>query len=38
MYIELDRWTLEASGALELRRSALKDDFEEKEEKEEEDD
>jgi len=31
------RWTLEASGQLEPRRSALEDDFEEEEEKEEED-
>lgn len=35
MPIEFDRWALEASGALELRRSALEDDFEEEEEKEE---
>lgn len=31
------RWTLEATGQLEPRRSALEDDFEEEEEKEEED-
>lgn len=31
------RWTLEACGLLEPRRSALEDDFEEEEEKEEED-
>ncbi|KAJ6826600.1 putative pre-mRNA-splicing factor 38 [Iris pallida] len=31
------RWTLEASGTLEPRRSALEDDFEDEEEKEEED-
>eukprot|EP01018_Ginkgo_biloba_P028127 Gb_09468 [translate_table: standard] len=31
------RWTLEASGQLEPRRSALEDDFEEEEEKEDED-
>lgn len=30
------RWTLEGSGTLEPRRSALEDDFEEEEEKEEE--
>ena len=29
------RWTLEASGILEPRRSALEEDFEEEEEKEE---
>ncbi|KAK6119057.1 hypothetical protein DH2020_047207 [Rehmannia glutinosa] len=31
------RWTLEAIGSLELRRSALEDDFEEEEEKDEDD-
>ncbi|KAI3863682.1 hypothetical protein MKW98_031274, partial [Papaver atlanticum] len=31
------RWTLESIGTLELRRSALEDDFEEEEDKEEED-
>lgn len=31
------RWTLESSGQLEPRRSALEDDFEEEDEKEEED-
>lgn len=33
---DIIRWTLEGSGALEPRRSALEDDFEEEEEKEEE--
>jgi hypothetical protein len=32
------RWTLEASGVLEPRRSALEDDFEEEEEDKEDDD
>ncbi|KAL6294345.1 hypothetical protein ACE6H2_002487 [Prunus campanulata] len=31
------RWTLEATGSLELRKSALEEDFEEEEEKEEND-
>lgn len=31
------RWNLEALGTLELRRSALEDDFEEEEEKDEDD-
>lgn len=33
----MNRWTLESIGTLELRRSALEDDFEEEEDKEEED-
>lgn len=32
-----NRWTLESTGKLEPRRSALEDDFEEEEEKEDED-
>ena len=35
--VKVNRWTLEATGLLETRRSALEDDFEEEEEKEEED-
>lgn len=31
------RWTIEAIGSLELRKSALEDDFEEEEEKDEDD-
>lgn len=34
-YISTHRWTLEQLGSLELRRSALEDDFEEEEEKDE---
>lgn len=33
----MGRWALEASGALEPRKSALEDDFEDEDEKEEED-
>lgn len=35
--VKVNRWTLEATGLLEPRSSALEDDFEEEEEKEEED-
>lgn len=35
--LESIRWTLESTGKLEPRRSALEDDFEEEEEKEDED-
>jgi pre-mRNA-splicing factor 38A len=34
-YFDFGRWVLEASGTLEPRRSALEDDFEEEEDKEE---